>query len=195
MILYFFLAALARSISFTLEGAEPRCFNQLVDEGKDLSGAYVISGINDLEVVTTVVDSHGQAVYTSQPGTREGKFDSKADARGFYRLCFQTNDGSSKSISFEFYIQEGLQEENVATQEELNPLRSSLRKLSRNLDTVYRNIQFYERRERTHRDLAEITCDRVMLSAIIKMIVLVAISLAQIYMLRIFFNNKRGNMV
>ncbi|OMJ75759.1 hypothetical protein SteCoe_25023 [Stentor coeruleus] len=185
--------SLVNGISFTLEGKGAlRCFSQYVNTGKELSGAYVVSGEKDQNVLTTVVDPNGRIVHTSQARSREGKFEIKADKDSVYKLCFQSKDKTPKSISFDVYSQEGLQEENFATQDEITPLRTTFRRVSRNLDTVYRNIQFYERRERTHRDLAEVTCDRVLFCGIIKMVVLALISFAQIWIMRTLFNNKRG---
>lgn len=193
MLIPLLLIQICAGTFFILEGKSAiQCFIQKTTHGKELSGAYVISGEKDQNVVTTLLDNHGRILYSSQPKTREGKFEFPVEKDSTYKLCFQSKDKTPKTISFEFYVQEGLQEEKIATQEEIGPLRSSFRKLSRNLDTVYRNIQFYERREKTHRDLAELTCDRILFGAIIKMIVLAFISLAQIYMLRGFFNNKKG---
>ncbi|OMJ74094.1 hypothetical protein SteCoe_27080 [Stentor coeruleus] len=187
------LLSLANSISITIEGKETiKCFYQYVNSGNELNGAYVISGEKDQNVLTTLKDPNGKIIYTSPIRSREGKFDFKAENDSKYKLCFQSADATTKSISFEMYSQDGLQEENFATQDEVAPLRSSFRKVSRSLDTVYRNIQFYERRERTHRDLTETTCDRVLFSGIIKMVVLALISLSQIWMMRSLFNSKRA---
>ena len=182
----------SQALFFTLgSGFSLQCFTIKVGPGQELIGDYVVSGEKDYNVVTTVVDIRDAVVYSSLPRTREGKFDLKPEKAEYYKLCFQSKDSSPKSISFDFYLHDGLQEEKFATSDEFAPLRTSFRKVSRSLDTVYRNIQFYERRERTHRDLAEITCDRVVFSAAVKMVILALISLSQIYMLRSFFN-KRG---
>lgn len=187
------LFALANSISLTIEGKGTiKCYYQYVNSGNELNGAYVISGEKDQNVLTTLTDPNGKTLYKSPMRSREGKFDFKADKDSKYKLCFQSADATPKSISFEMFSQDGLQEENFATQDEVAPLRASFRKVSKNLDTVYRNIQFYERRERTHRDLTETTCDRVLFSGVIKMVILALISLSQIWMMRSLFNNKRG---
>ena len=192
MLAYILLVTLSEGVFFTLTGKGAiQCFNQAANPGEDISVAYVVSGERDQNVIATVLDNYGRTHFTSAPNSREGKLDLKVSNIAYYRLCFQSTDKTPKTISFEFYIQDGLEEEKILTQEEINPLRSSFRKLSRSLDTVYRNIQFYERRERTHRDLAELTCDRVVFSAIIKMAVLALISIGQIFMLRHLFNSNK----
>ena len=182
--------------SIVLQGkGSMRCFNQRVEVGSDVSISYIVSGEKEHNVITTVMDPRGKVVFNNPPMTREGKYEAKSSGVGNYRLCFQSKDSSAKSISFDFYLQEGLQEEKMATQDEINPMRTNFRKLSRNLDTVYRNIQFYERREKTHRDLAELTCDRVLISGLIKIVVLFVVSVGQGFILRGFFNNKPANSV
>jgi hypothetical protein len=196
VVVLFGVLYLACSTSIVLQGkGSMRCFNQKVDSGNDVSISYVVSGEKEHNVITTVMDTRGLIAYNNPPMTREGKFEAKASSSGVYRLCFQSKDASPKSISFDFYLQDGLQEEKMATQDEINPIRSNFRRLSRNLDTVYRNIQFYERREKTHRDLAEQTCDRVLFSGLIKIVVLFLVSIGQAYILRGFFNNKPANSV
>lgn len=172
-----------------------RCINQRTDIGNEISIAYVISGENDQNVIATVMDTRGKIVYNNPPLSREGKFETKSSGVGYFRLCFQSKDSTAKSISFDFYLQDGLQEEKMATQDEIAPIRTNFRKLSRNLDSVYRNIQFYERREKTHRDLAEITCDRVLVSGIVKIVVLCIVSICQGWILKGFFSNKNANTV
>ena len=172
-----------------------RCLNQRVDQNSEVSVSYVISGENEQNVITNIMDPRGVVVFTNPPLSREGKYESRSPTFGMYRLCFQSKDHASKSISFEFYLQDGLQEEKMATQDEITPIRTNFRKLSRNLDSVYRNIQFYERREKIHRDLAEVTCDRVLYSGIVKIVVACVVSVAQGWILKGFFSNKNANTV
>lgn len=193
---FFAFLTVVQGVYFPIDGkGVSRCFSLQVGPEVDLFMAYVVSGEKDQNVQVIMKDHLGFIVYSSAPRTREGKFEMKSDKLNVFSLCFESKDRTSKTISFDFYLQDGLAEEKIATQDEITPLRTLFRKVSRSLDTVYRNIQFYERRERTHRDLAEVTCDRVVFSGVIKMLVLALISISQIYMLRSFFNNKRGIQV
>lgn len=110
-------------------------------------------------------------------------------------MCFKALDRHSKTVSFEFTSQEEAEEGSLATEEELTPLRNGLKQLSKKLDSVYRNLHFYERRERIHRDLIEQTCDRVLWAGLSKMLVLISVSCLQVYLLRGFFEGKKGTSI
>ena len=99
-------------------------------------------------------------------------------------------DFSEKSISFEFSQESQIEEFALAKDDQFEPLNDDIQNLVKNLDTVYRNIHFYERRERVHRDLAEKTCDDLLWSVLIKIAVLCVLSLSQIYALKGFFTDK-----
>ena len=104
-------------------------------------------------------------------------------------------DKVEKTISFEFGLDDDNQdEESLLGTENIDPLSNSLRDLGKQLDGVYRNIHFYQRREKVHRDLTEQTCDRVMMSAVIKMVVLALVGFLQIYILRGFFSGAGSSV-
>jgi hypothetical protein len=93
-------------------------------------------------------------------------------------------------ISFDYRHWDLADSEGLASEEHLKPLENELRVLSNKLDSVYRNINFYERREKTHRDLIERTCDRVLWSVLGKIVILSSIAFTQIYMLKTTFDDK-----
>jgi hypothetical protein len=102
-------------------------------------------------------------------------------------------DKVDKVISFEFALEDnGPDEATLAKGGSVDPLSNTLRDLAKQLDAVYRNVHFYQRREKVHRDLTEQTCDRVVFSAIIKMIVLAMVGFIQIYVLRGFFTGNQS---
>jgi hypothetical protein len=136
----------------------------------------VISGKGEENVITRVSNPMGRIEYMSPRKSKEGKFQGVAKDAGMHALCFRTIDKESKVVSFEFGLDEdGPSEDHLAKDSSIDPLSNSLRSLSKQLDSVYRNVHFYQRREKVHRDLTEQTCDRVVASAIVKMIVLAVV--------------------
>ncbi|CAG9335902.1 unnamed protein product [Blepharisma stoltei] len=189
------LVGTAHALFFNLPGKTEQCFAVTVSRGAELWGVYIVSGEGDQNVLARVTGPDGRVHFQSKPKAREGSFELTPEPTGDYRLCFQAKDSRQKTISFEFSSQEKVVEDKLATEEEMTPLKETLKQLSRNLDSVYRNIHFYERREKIHRDLAERTCDRVLWSAMGKIFVLCVISLMQIFMLRSFFDSKKSTGV
>jgi hypothetical protein len=106
-------------------------------------------------------------------------------------MCFRAADHIQKTVSFNFEIETDthIDDDHLATEHAMEPIEDSLSHLRKQLEVVYRNLHFYRRRERVHRDLAESTCDRVVMTAVVKMIVLGMVGAIQIYILRGFFRS------
>jgi len=189
------LAGVCQGLFFTLEGNSEKCFSLRVRKGHEFWAAYVISGKGDRNVLTQIFESDGSIQYASPKKSREGSLELVSGKGGLHQMCFKALDRHSKTVSFEFTSQEEAEEGSLATEEELTPLRNGLKQLSKKLDSVYRNLHFYERRERIHRDLIEQTCDRVLWAGLSKMLVLISVSCLQVYLLRGFFEGKKGTSI
>lgn len=192
VLFYFFLISQSQALFFTLEGNAEQCFDLYVGKKHEFWGGFVISGENDQNVYTKLASSKGKTQYESND--REGSFGLES-VGDIHTLCFRSLDSSITIISFEFSSEDEIEEEKLTTEEGLIPLRDSLKKITRNLDIVYRNLNFYENREKIHRDLAERTCDKVLLGGIWKIVVIIGVCLSQIYILRNYFNNKDHSRV
>lgn len=195
MIFIAYLLSVAQAVFFTLPGHMEQCYLVTTAKGHEISGAYVISGDGDQNVITRVFGPDANVAYQSERKSREGQFEMISTNGGQYKLCFRAIDGSPKTVSFEFQTAIKIYDNKLAHEEELNPLNDGLIQITKRLDMIYRNIHFYERREKVHRDLSERTCDRVIYGALLKIFVLGLISLLQIYMLRSFFANKNSSRV
>jgi hypothetical protein len=69
-----------------------------------------------------------------------------------------------------------------------------LRNTTKYIDGIYRNLQIIHRREYVHRDLIENICDNVLWYNIIKIITLISVVIAQIYLLKFFIDSKTANI-
>jgi hypothetical protein len=65
-------------------------------------------------------------------------------------------------------------------------------RLSDGLQAIIEEQQFYKVREMSHRDMAEDLNTKVVLWSIVEVVVLVVLSVFQVYYLRHFFNVKRS---
>lgn len=180
---------------FTLEAKLERCVGVALDSKKEFTGAYLFTGENEQNVIARLKSPQGYILHQSQRGVKEGKFELTSKEEGIYRLCFRATDNTQKIISFELAAKEDKKELAVVTDTELEPLTNGLRAMGRVFDLIYRNIHFYQLRERTHRDLTERTCDRILWSAVGKMVSLGAICLVQIYILKSLFKAKAEQAV
>lgn len=184
-----YLALACYSLFIQLPGYTEYCFSIDGKKGQKLWGEYVVSGEGDVNVLTRFFNGMKKSVYVGPKGTREGKFEEVLKQDEFHELCFKALDADPKTISFEFSHEE--QVTDLAAEDQFLPLDDEIKLTSRLLETVYRNLHFYERRERVHRDLTEKTCDSILRNVLIKIVVLSCISLTQIYVLRGLFSGEK----
>ena len=178
-----------QALDFTLQGHSEQCFKLDVKLGTQIRLGFMISGQGDQNVITRLYDPKEKVLYQSPRGHRHGSFETTGEVEGSYKLCFRAMDRPQKVVGFEFSEEE--EKQAFATEDELEPLSQGLRKVSRKLDIVYRNLEFYVRKEKTYRDLSELACDKLLWCAVFKILVLVVVTGFQMYFLTGFFNNKQ----
>ena len=183
-----FLVISCYSLSFVLPGYTEYCFALDGIATQRIWGAYVISGVGDMNVVTRLFDSKKKLKFASEKTTREGKVDLIVTESQMYELCFKSTDYDEKSVSFEFSQNELSQVVTPVNNDGFEPLSDDLSESSNLLGGVYRNLQFYEERERIHRDLTERTCDSILWSVLSKIAVLCTISITQLCVFKGIFN-------
>lgn len=185
---------ITQGIFIQLNSKVEQCINHYVKDSPELWGAYIISGEGEKNVKVTLYDPKNVVEYISDENSREGKIKVKKPSSGVHRLCFRSSDNQSKSISFELKS-EISSVETVTVEEQLEPLEIGLRQASRNMESVYRNLHFYQRREKTHRDISERNCDRIWWATILKITCLVTITLLQIWGLTHILNRSSSNKI
>jgi hypothetical protein len=81
--------------------------------------------------------------------------------------------------------------ENLAKQEHITPLQDSVSKISGALARIENEQSYYRKREHRHRNTAEETCERVQWWSIYETSAIILISVAQVLVLRRWFDSKR----
>jgi p24 family protein beta-1 len=83
----------------------------------------------------------------------------------------------------------------AATKDALNPMEDSVRRLSDSLDSIQRDQKYLLVRETRHRDTAESTNSRIVWYSLMESVILLSISLGQVFYLRKFFgSNQAGRL-
>ena len=161
---------------------------------KELWGAFLISGDSEKNVQVALYDPKNIVEYLSDANAREGKFNIKKPSLGVHRLCFKSLDSSMKSVNFEIKSEES-NTDLLALDEEIEPFQQSLSTLSRNVETVNRNLHFFQRREKVHRDISERNCDRILWAAGFKIACLIAVAGFQVWGVTYILNKRTSNKV
>lgn len=180
------------ALYFPLDYRQERCIGLDLTLNQAFSGAYIVSGQGENNVMVRVETPSRQVLYHSPPKTREGKFELISTEKGKHRLCFKAFDRWPKNVSFEFTTPKG--EKELLTDQELLPLYEETIAMRKGYDTIQRNIRFTKQQEITHRDLTERTCDRVLWCALLKIAVLVFVSGVQVVVLRKVGSGSAGKI-
>ena len=154
----------------------------------------MISGLSEKKVQVTLYDPKSVVEFISDPESSEGKFSVKKPSLGVHRLCFKSLDSNPNSVSFEIKSEER-SSDSLVLDDEIEPFEVSLRQLSRQTESVMRNIHFFKRREKIHRDISEKNCDRIKWGAIMKIVSLIAVAICQVWGLTYLLNKSSSNKV
>lgn len=188
------LLQLSQSLFFQLNGNSESCIGHHVKKSKELWGAYMVSGLSEKKVQVTMYDPKSVIEYISDPESSEGKFSVKKPSLGVHRLCFKSLDSNQNSVSFEIKSEER-NTDSLVLDDEIEPFEVSLRQLSRQVENVNRNLHFFKRREKIHRDISERNCDRIKWAAILKIICLITVAICQAWGLTYLLNKSTSNKV
>lgn len=190
LVVTLFLALTATAHNVLLPAYGKRCFFEPLKKGDELSityqfgdrdpqsseqlrGDFLIYAPGRQEIIRDLRDSsHGEVEFT-------------ATSTGKYEYCFSNENSNvaTKDVTFNIHgvVWVDLDDPNA------NTLESAVRKLSKLIQEVEDEQSYIVIRERTHRNTAESTNDRVKWWSIFQLGVVVVNSLFQIYYLKRFF--------
>lgn len=169
-----------------------RCFFETLKKDDELAVSFQFGDRNAQSTTQLAGDfwitSPSGKVVKQQNDISHGDISTKATENGKYGYCFSNERSSitTKDVSFNIhgviYVD--------ATDTNADTLEASVRRLSTLTVDVKNEQSYIVVRERTHRNTAESTNDRVKYWSIFQLIVVVANSVFQIYYLKRFFEVK-----
>ncbi|EDO15245.1 hypothetical protein Kpol_1029p19 [Vanderwaltozyma polyspora DSM 70294] len=190
LLFFFYLTTLVQSHNVLLPPYGRRCFFEELKKGDELSISFQFGNrdpesSDQLRGDFIVFGSGRNDIILSSRDTAHGEETLSAPYAGRFEYCFLNENSNiqTKDVSFNIwgtkYID--LDDENGDT------LDSAVRKLSKLINEVKNEQQYIIIRERTHRNTAESTNDRVKWWSIFQLGVVVVNSIFQIYYLKRFF--------
>uniref|UniRef100_A0A0K0FNY0 Suppressor/enhancer of lin-12 protein 9 (inferred by orthology to a C. elegans protein) n=1 Tax=Strongyloides venezuelensis TaxID=75913 RepID=A0A0K0FNY0_STRVS len=180
-----------------LDANEEQCFFERVTENTKIGVMFEVAEGGFLDIDYRIVDPNGVIV---AKGEREssGKLTISAQVAGVYNFCFSNKMSTMtpKTLVFAVEVQSSEQEHPAGVKDstidaDSQKLEEMIRELSASLTSVKHEQEYMEVRERVHRAINENTNNRVVMWAVFEAIILVSVTLGQIFYLKRFFEVRR----
>lgn len=147
-----------------------------------------------LDIDVKIIGPDGKVIHQGERET-SGKYTFAAHTSGVYTYCFsnQMSTMTPKVVMFNMEIGETPKEEVAAGTDEghQNQLEQMIKELSSSLTNVKHEQEYMQVRDRIHRSINESTNSRVVMWAFFEALVLIVMTVGQVYYLKRFFEVRR----
>jgi len=173
-----------------------RKVSKFVEKGSKSGQTFEVidGGFYDIDVKITGPD--GKVIHSEERAS-SGKYTFAAHMDGVYNYCFgnKMSTMTPKAVMFSMDVGEapkpGADAAAAADGSEHNKLEEQIKELSAALTAVKHEQEYMSVRDRIHRSINESTNSRVVLWAFFEALVLVAMTLGQVFYLKRFFEVRR----
>lgn len=191
-----FFVCLLPSFSFcyfiTVGSYSEECFYDKVTSGTKMGLLFEVAagGFRDIDVTITGPD---QKVIYSGEKESSGKYTFAAYSDGIYKYCFSNRVSTmeEKLLKFSMEIGETPKDQVKKNDEHHDKLNTMIQELSVAVAGVKHEQEYMEIREKVHRSINDNTNSRVVWWSFFEALVLVALTVGQVYYLKRFFEVKR----
>jgi len=175
----------------TVDAHAEECFFDKVQNGTKLGLTFEVIEGGFLDIDVRVIGPEGQEIITRERESN-GKITFAAGSSGAYTYCFSNKMSTMTPKGVMFSMDIG--EPQPAVEEGAdhpNKLSEMIKELSTALVGVKHEQEYMEVRDKIHRKINESTNSRVVLWSFFEAVVLVAMTLGQVYYLKRFFEVRR----
>jgi len=188
---------LLEAFSFNVDATREECFTETVEHvGIPIGVMFQVTQGGFLDIDVRIQGPDGKIILNEERQV-EGKYNFISHATGDYSFCFgnRMSTLTPKKVSFVVNIgaEEPVQQNqpNLLKQENLAPVEMSVLQVGQGIQAIVDEQAYMKMREQAHRNTNESTNARVIWWSLFEVLVLIAMSLWQIYYLRRFFEVKR----
>ncbi|XP_023238075.1 transmembrane emp24 domain-containing protein 2-like [Centruroides sculpturatus] len=191
-VLVLILANRARCYFITVDAHAEECFFDKVTTKTKMGLTFEVAEGGFLDIDVKITGPDNKVIYQ---GEREsnGKYTFAAHMDGVYTYCFSNamSTMTPKIVMFSMDVGEAPKEKELETEAHQNKLEDMIKELAVALTSVKHEQEYMAVRDRIHRSINESTNSRVVMWAFFEALVLVAMTLGQVYYLKRFFEVRR----
>ncbi|CAG5124049.1 unnamed protein product [Candidula unifasciata] len=193
VVLLLALLRLSEGYFINIDAHAEECFFEKATSGTKMSLMFEVAEGGFLDIDVKIFGPDGKIIHS---GDREsnGKYIFAAHMDGNYKYCFSNAMSTMTPKIVVFSIDVGEKPKDTTGEEgdaNQNKLVDMINELSTALTGVKHEQEYMEVRERIHRSINDNTNSRVVLWSFFEALVLVAMSLGQVYYLKRFFEVRR----
>ncbi|KAI6176521.1 GOLD domain-containing protein [Aphelenchoides bicaudatus] len=181
-----------------IDANEEQCFFERATSGSKLGLMFEVAEGGFLDIDVKITGPDNKEIYKGERET-SGKFVFAAHMDGVYNFCFSNKMSSltPKVTMFTIDHNTGSAAASPNAQDSANhdaeskKLEEMIRDLSSSLTSVKHEQEYMEVRERVHRSINENTNSRVVMWAVFESLVIISMTIGQVFYLKRFFEVRR----
>ncbi|CAG9815152.1 unnamed protein product [Phaedon cochleariae] len=179
----------------TVDAHAEECFFDKVEAGTKMGLTFEIAEGGFLDIDVRIVGPDSKNIYQGERET-SGKYTFAAHTQGVYTYCFSNKMSTMtpKVVMFNMAIGESPKSE-AQEGENPNKMEDMIKELSGSLSGVKQEQEYMQLRDRIHRSINESTNSRVVMWSFFEALILVAMTIGQVYYLKRFFEVRRSGLI
>lgn len=187
------MAWIARTEAYitTLDAHSEECFYEKAISGTKLGFTFEVIEGGFLDIDVSIYDPSNSLIHT-EPKASSGKYTIEANKDGPYKYCFSNKMSTVTPKVVMFTIETARQvQHKLSGAQDQEKLNDMLKDLTNSMTSVKHELEYLSVRDKIHRQINDSTNSRVVVWTWVEFLILIVVSVGQVYYLKRFFEVRR----